>query len=104
MDFVAGGYEVFEGGDDREAGADRGFVVDEAAVGGLGGCCGCYGGPEGEAAAEGFFVGGYDADACLEEKGVAVRDVLVTGVVYQNAFSGGFGGAVAEVVENFFGG
>ena len=41
--------------------------------------------PELEGAAEGFFVGGYDADAVLEEERVGFGDVLAGGVVHDDA-------------------
>lgn len=84
MDGVAGAEEVFEGGDDGEAGADGGFVVEEAAGPvGVGGAVGGFedGVPEVEGAGKGFFVGRDDADAVGEEGGISVRDVLAAGVV-----------------------
>lgn len=47
--------------------------------------------PEGEGGAEGFLVGGYDADAGLEESRVGVREGLGACVVDQD------GGAAGEV-------
>lgn len=79
MDAVAGFEEGVQGGDYREGGADGGFVVEEAAGWGGGGVV--EGVPEGEGVAEGFFVGGYDADATGEEVGVAVCEGLGACVV-----------------------
>lgn len=93
-----------QGAEDGKAGADRGFVVDEAALGVLwvgGSEDGC---PEGEGAGEGFFVRGDDVDAGFEERKVVVCNVLVAGVVDEDAFSGCLGGAGEEVVEDFLGG
>ena len=92
-DCVAGVEEVAEGGDDREAGADGGFVVEESAaevrfvraVGGF-----MDGGPEIKGAGESFLVGRDDADALAEEGRVGVSDVLTAGVVDKDALVGEF--------------
>ncbi len=52
-------------------------MVEEASCG----RGGVEGVPEGEGAAEGFFVGGYDADSVGEEVGVAVCEGEGGGVV-----------------------
>lgn len=87
-DGVAGRDEVRERGDDGEAGADGGFVVDEpaGAVGSVGPVGGVADGvPEVEAGGEGFLVGGHDADALGQEGRVRIRDVLAAGVVDEDA-------------------
>ena len=95
MDRVARVEEVFERGDDGEAGADGGFVVDEAAgqVGVVGRAVGGVEdrGPELQRAREGFLVRRHDADALGQEGRVGVRDVLAARVVDEDAPVGQFG-------------
>lgn len=67
------------------------MVAEPAGEVGRGGGGGVDGVPEGEGGAEGFFVGGYDADAGLEESRVGVREGLGACVVDQD------GGAAGEV-------
>ena len=90
---VAGVEEVAEGGEDREAGADGGFVIEESAaqvwfVGAVGGFV--DGVPEILGAGKGFLVGRDDADALAEEGRVGVSDILAAGVVDQDALVGEF--------------
>lgn len=70
-------------------------------VGGEGG--GFDGAEEREGGAEGFFVGGHDADAAGEEGGVGFGEGLVGGVVDEDAFAAA-GVAAFEVGEDFGGG
>lgn len=93
MDGVAGADEVVEGGDDGEAGADGGFVVQEtaAAVGFVRAVRRFLDGvPEIRAAGEGFLVGRHDADAFLEKGRISVCDILAAGVVDEDPLAGEF--------------
>ena len=56
-----------------------------------------YGVPKIEGAAEGFFVGGDNGGAAMEDRGVGVCDGLVAGVVDEDVGAGKLGEEVEEV-------
>ena len=62
--------------------------------------------PQLEASREGLLIRRHDADALLQEQGVAVRDILVARVVDQHDLSWGFDEVFSELRERegLFGG
>ena len=91
VDAVAGVDEVFEGGDDGEAGADGGFVVDEAAGLVVGGRGVEDIGPEPQTAGKRLLIWRHDADALGQKGRVGVRDILAARVVDEDALAREFG-------------
>lgn len=85
--FIARIDEIFERGDNGQAGPDGRFVIDESPIrvlGRVGG--GAYVAPQTERVAESFLVGCHDADAFSQEQWIRLCHVLAAGVVHEHAF------------------